>query len=912
MDTQFANFTPSRAKLSNREDVAAAPDDQPIDLDAMITDVSPESDTEGTDASGRPRKVQRLQAPEEGSYVCEECGKVFNRPSDLKKHSKYHLPESERPFGCNECSRRFVLSKDLERHRATQHGIAAGGWECNVCAMRFTRKDALKRHLQKDCRPAENRGSQHNGYTDTKTTATHYSNRSVNENQRGSPLALAPQTASVSSITSSHQQSSTSTLSYRPPSPPTSTAALSAVQNHSSTRIRSSTQPFLARYSIIHEEAPQRFEYAPLSSPRSMRLLCVLPGTWEDILICTFDEIALGGQRGHKPETPDYEAVSWHWGERTCEDLTIQVDGERGYASLRVRSRLISILKGLRLAAATRRLWIDQACICREYPDEIAFQIASTPEIFGQARSVCVWLGETHPTSDMAFSFIRQAASGLDLLPDGTTGALASPYFAAFVELMRCEWFSRLWMVSEIAFAQSATLHCGSNQIDWADLEMVVSLFEQDPQRLLKLSAKEDAIPATETIPAVRLVQAISSLFRKDDENRIIERKFSLKALVVGLSSFAINLSHDRIYAVLPLAKDSTQTLRSLLTPRELQVASAAFARWKTSTNISSSRKRAKNSVRIAALPQQSRVSSADVFNIDYEQDPVKLFQQFIDFTIRSDLHWNNLDILCQPWAPIIENLPSWCTTSAHATFETRSDVNFPGGVHLVRTNHDSLTPCRSLAVYGTATYNACRFLRATESRFGNEGDTVPKYTLFVTGFVIDRIQEIEVYSQFGSIPAEWFDLADWKPWKRSEVNKRPPQPFWRTLVADRGPGGTEVKPYYPIALEKITRFSSSSTGLDASSLETPRRGVVHEFVQRMISVIWNRKLFKSGRHILLGLAPKRAKQGDGKSFFSGFKSYANRHHQLYAFLKAAACQSYFGPNQTSHSRSLGSAISIR
>ena len=40
-------------------------------------------------------------------------------------------------------------------------------------------------------------------------------------------------------------------------------------------------------------------------------------------------------------------------------------------------------------------------------------------------------------------------------------------------------WFSRRWVIQEIALAKRATIHCGTHQIPWSDFAEAVALFQE-------------------------------------------------------------------------------------------------------------------------------------------------------------------------------------------------------------------------------------------------------------------------------------------------------------------------------------------------------------------------------------------------------------------------------------------------
>lgn len=129
-------------------------------------------------------------------------------------------------------------------------------------------------------------------------------------------------------------------------------------------------------------------------------------------------------------------------------------------------------------------------------------------------------------------------------------------------------------------------------------------------------------------------------------------------------------------------------------------------------------------------------------------------------------------------------------------------------------------------------------------------------HSLFVEGFILDSIEKRETASQHGNIPYEWRKLGGWDEGKE-------PEDFWRTLVADRGPNGSNAPGHYPRLLKHAL-----GQGIDGDALNTSDEihygncDVVGDLLRRVQAVIWNRRLIRTGRN-LLGLVPERAKEGD-------------------------------------------------
>lgn len=623
------------------------------------------------------------------------------------------------------------------------------------------------------------------------------------------------------------------------------------------------------------------------------------------------EQLDHGNSTHLESDNETYEAVSWTWGSQQ-DSASIYIEDNGVFLPFEVRSNLIAVLKHLRRKEAMRNLWVDAVCIHQKHEYEKNLQVAMMAHIYGNAERVCIWLGEHQDKSELALEFIHKTVSDLGAFEEITTSSEFSEQWTALGALMNRPWFSRRWVVQEISHAKNATIHCGDNWVYWSDFETAVSLFERDAARIAKIfhgSRKADYDPNffgdVEAMGATRLVQAKSKLFRRDDDNQIAEYRYPLSDLVTELSSFEAGNPHDMIYAVLSLAKDThhrtqprdnSQADRSEPISREQLTGANAHKRTSDEMDCQTmpgsmaeddhlSKKRRRDSgapssytaketilAKMTLGAMQRKVAAKPehpVFQVDYKQEFFKVCKQFLDFSLRYPTGRNNLDILCKPWAPMLprSQLPSWVPSAANAAFEMRPAPYAPGGKQISRKNHDPLV-CSSSANSNSTAYNSCRGQKAREWRFGNEAMGENKFGLFVWGFVIDKIGEIETYSLFGNIPEEWFHLAGWYPWDdhgRRVPQSPPPERLWRTLVADRGPDGANAKVYYAKAFEYAIDNSTPTTGLETTNLAKRSNPILVEFLKRMMAVVWNRRLFKTADRGLLGLAPKKARENDGK-----------------------------------------------
>ncbi|KAF2772743.1 hypothetical protein EJ03DRAFT_169510 [Teratosphaeria nubilosa] len=64
------------------------------------------------------RQKRGYTKPETASCACDKCGKLYQRPYNLKAHMETHDPHRGQPHACmyEDCDKRFVRRTDLSRH----------------------------------------------------------------------------------------------------------------------------------------------------------------------------------------------------------------------------------------------------------------------------------------------------------------------------------------------------------------------------------------------------------------------------------------------------------------------------------------------------------------------------------------------------------------------------------------------------------------------------------------------------------------------------------------------------------------------------------------------------------------------------------------------------------------------------
>ena len=94
------------------------------------------------------------------------------------------------------------------------------------------------------------------------------------------------------------------------------------------------------------------FGYKSLANDRSIRVLDLAPGAWDESISCSLRTVHLNDENLH------YEAVSYVWGDAT-DRRTILCDG----LSVSITRNLFEALQRFRVTDATRTLWADTICM---------------------------------------------------------------------------------------------------------------------------------------------------------------------------------------------------------------------------------------------------------------------------------------------------------------------------------------------------------------------------------------------------------------------------------------------------------------------------------------------------------------------------------------------------------------------
>ena len=240
--------------------------------------------------------------------------------------------------------------------------------------------------------------------------------------------------------------------------------------------------------------------YQPLtphsSSQKLIRLLRILPG-------CRSETLKRELQVTDLVDSPQFEALSYVWGSPEpaavvfCNGQPKKVTPNLGTALLR-----------LRYDDRERLVWIDAICVNQDDLLERSEQVKLMRDIYSQAWRVVVWLGEDEGEyAETAIRFIEKATeycysevgTSLEDLSDGdhldiikraeeletevlwsekkkgrdfppskyeVNASRSSTDWAAVSKLYSNTWFTRIWIVQEVAFAP-VIMCIGNHEVSW-------------------------------------------------------------------------------------------------------------------------------------------------------------------------------------------------------------------------------------------------------------------------------------------------------------------------------------------------------------------------------------------------------------------------------------------------------------
>ena len=286
-----------------------------------------------------------------------------------------------------------------------------------------------------------------------------------------------------------------------------------------------------------------RYRYAPLPDS-SIRLLRLLAGPHLAApLRCELIHTPLSS-------APRYEALSYNWGSTSNPSPIISLSP--GPYSFPATRNLDLALRHLRHKTDNRLLWVDAICINQSDPIEQAAQVRIMWDIYARARRVLVWLGPE--TGDSAIAMDNIAKRDCEAKEKarhifrekfkGPCGCHAGNFDnhasrVGVMDLLKAPWFTRAWVLQEVAAAGEVAVICGDRVVDGQDFhdEMtslsVASLaptlgmqISQRKQVVNLMDKKGKAVMGGMRVPLLELMER----FKGWESTKMVDKLFAVLA----------------------------------------------------------------------------------------------------------------------------------------------------------------------------------------------------------------------------------------------------------------------------------------------------------------------------------------------------------------------------------------------
>ncbi|KAF2828583.1 HET-domain-containing protein [Ophiobolus disseminans] len=203
-------------------------------------------------------------------------------------------------------------------------------------------------------------------------------------------------------------------------------------------------------------------------------------------------------------ECAAYVALSYAWGAKERYDY-IQIND----FSFPVGRSLWSFLHQMRMQHQHSTFWIDAVCINQADVFEQNHQVQMMRQIYTNAHSVWVWLGEADDTthSDVAMQYMktREAFGNREVNYKKLWNASKA---RAVLSLCERVYWRRIWIVQEIMLAKDATVLCGNHRVGFTELQHLISDLQtiSDRGRAMHITGVSDVLDS----PATTIVKAKS------------------------------------------------------------------------------------------------------------------------------------------------------------------------------------------------------------------------------------------------------------------------------------------------------------------------------------------------------------------------------------------------------------------
>jgi len=265
----------------------------------------------------------------------------------------------------------------------------------------------------------------------------------------------------------------------------------------------------------------------------------------------------------------------------------------------------------------------------------------------------------------------------------------------------------------------------------------------------------------------------------------------------------------------------------------------------------------------------------------NYTLDLFEVYRDFIAWVVEQS---ESLDIICRHWAlkekerqldngptaaPRLVELPSWILTAEDGSY------GFGEAVFRGRKAGDSFVGLPGEASYaasGRTTPNV-RFGKSSAKESspspmpGSNANAITHDTsLIVIGYLIGTVRWRSSPIRSGIIPQKGLEKLGWIEQDSSE-NRRVPDQLRRTLVAGRGPNGTDIPTYYSRACNYCLLNETPNGDINIDELlraneNVSPQSIVKDYLERVQAVTSNRVILQGCSPISHSVPPSPISPG--------------------------------------------------
>ncbi|KAH9216311.1 heterokaryon incompatibility protein-domain-containing protein [Leptodontidium sp. 2 PMI_412] len=215
------------------------------------------------------------------------------------------------------------------------------------------------------------------------------------------------------------------------------------------------------------------FRYTALDSTRNeIRLLRILPRQNGHELATVHCEII----HASLDESISYRALSYTWSSPRDSQHTIKLNN----LDFSVRENLWLVLLQLQTSSEPGfSIWIDAVCIDQTETRERNEQVSKMKTIYERAEEVIAWLGPSFDNSHLAFQLVWELyahSDDVNWIKQRLRHPRAPESLVAFGALLMHDYWSRMWIVQELAVAKRTLLQCGIDSVDARSMSEVQKL----------------------------------------------------------------------------------------------------------------------------------------------------------------------------------------------------------------------------------------------------------------------------------------------------------------------------------------------------------------------------------------------------------------------------------------------------